>query len=478
MDLSSLTIGKIVQGLESKKFSGQEIIDGFLDNISKKEKKINAFISVFEKEAKEQAKTIDAMVSAKRKLPPLAGVPVAIKDNILVKGKRATAGSKILDNYIAPYDATVVKKLKEAGAIIVGKTNLDEFAMGASGEYSAYGPTKNPNDLEYAPGGSSSGSAAAVAANMCVGAFGSDTAGSVRQPASACGIVGMKPTYGAVSRYGLIAMASSLDQIGPLSKNTEDARILFDIIKGRDEMDSTSCEMGREYGATDKPIKDLVIGLPKECSGQGIQKEVRDVLEASIQKLKQSGIKFEILSLPHLGYGVACYYIITPAEVSSNLARYDGIRYGMSEPGDELLDTYVNTRAEYFGNEVKRRIMLGTYVLSAGYYDAYYLRAQKVRTKIVEDFKKAFEKVDLILAPTLPTLPFKLGDRLDDPLSMYLADLLTVPANLAGLPAISVPAGKSGNLPIGIQFIAPPFKEDLLFSAANYFENEITPRHS
>ncbi|MBU3964413.1 Asp-tRNA(Asn)/Glu-tRNA(Gln) amidotransferase subunit GatA [Patescibacteria group bacterium] len=474
MDLSSLTIKKIIRGLESKEFSCKEIIDGYLGNISKKDKTINAFISVFEKEAKEQAKEIDIMISAKSKLLPLAGVALAIKDNILVKGNRSTAGSKILDNYIAPYDATVVKKLKEAGAIIIGKTNMDEFAMGSSGEYSAYGVTKNPNNLEYTPGGSSSGSAAAVTADMCAGALGSDTAGSVRQPASFCGIVGMKPTYGAVSRYGLIAMASSLDQIGVLAKNVEDAKILFDIIKGRDKMDSTSCEMGREYGAIEKPIKDLVIGLPKECFGKGIQKEVRDVLEVSIQRLKESGIKFETLSLPHVGYGVSCYYIITPAEVSSNLARYDGIRYGASEQGDELLDTYMNTRAKYFGNEVKRRIILGAFVLSSGYYDAYYLRAQKVRTKIVEDFKKAFGKVDLILTPTLPTLPFKLGERLDDPLSMYLADLLTVPANLAGLPAISVPAGESSGLPIGLQLIAPHFEEDLLFSAANYFENGIT----
>jgi len=472
-----LTIKKIVQGLESKEFSCKEIIDGYLDNISKKDKTINAFISVFKEEAKEQAKKIDALVFAKSKLPPLAGVPMALKDNILVQGKRATAGSKILDNYIAPYNATVVKKLKEAGAIIVGKTNMDEFAMGASGEYSAYGATKNPNNLEYAPGGSSSGSAAAVAADMCLGALGSDTAGSVRQPASSCGIVGMKPTYGAVSRYGLIAMASSLDQIGPLAKNTEDARILFDIIKGRDEMDSTSCEIEKEYGMVDKPIKDLIIGLPQECSGDGIQKEVRDAFESLIEKSRKSGIKFKTLSLPHLGYGVPCYYIITPAEVSSNLARYDGIRYGMSESGETLLDTYTRTRSKHFGDEVKRRIMLGTYVLSAGYYDAYYLRAQKVRTKIIEDFKKAFEKVDLILTPTLPTLPFKLGERLNNPLSMYLADLLTVPANLAGLPAISIPAGESGGLPIGVQLIAPPFKEDLLFNTANYFEDEITPRH-
>ncbi|MCX6738150.1 MAG: Asp-tRNA(Asn)/Glu-tRNA(Gln) amidotransferase subunit GatA [Candidatus Parcubacteria bacterium] len=473
MDLYSLTIKKIVQGLTDKEFSCKEIIDGFLDNIAQKDKTINAFITVLDKEAVKQAKAVDKIIAGGEELPSLAGIPIAIKDNILVKGQRATAGSKILDNYIAPYDATVIRKLKQAGAIIIGKTNMDEFAMGASGEYSAYGVTKNPSDLDYAPGGSSSGSAAAVAAGMSVGALGSDTAGSVRQPASICGIVGMKPTYGAVSRYGLIAMASSLDQIGPLSKNVEDSKILFDIIKGRDKMDSTSCEIGEEFGVKSKEVTELVIGLPEECSGKGIQKEVIEVLQESVKKLTDKGIKIETVKLPHLNYGVPCYYIITPAEVSSNLARYDGIRYGKSKSGDELLDTYLNSRGEYFGNEVRRRIMLGTYVLSSGYYDAYYLRAQKVRTKIVEDFKKAFEKVDIILAPTLPTLPFKLGEKTNDPLSMYMADLLTVPANLAGLPAISVPAGKSGKLSIGIQFFAPHFKEDLLFKIANFFENEI-----
>lgn len=473
MDLFSLTIKKVVQGLRNKEFSCKELIDSYLDNIDQKNKTINAFITVFDKEAKKQAKVVDKAISDGGELPPLSGIPIAIKDNILVKGQRTTAGSKILDNYIAPYDATVVKKLKQAGAILMGKTNLDEFAMGASGEYSAYGPTKNPRNLDYVPGGSSSGSAAAVASDMCIGALGSDTAGSVRQPASICGIVGMKPTYGAVSRYGLIAMASSLDQIGPLSKNVEDSKILFDIIKGRDKMDSTSCEMGREFGVESKEVNELVIGVPEECSGKGIQKEVLGILQNSIKKLSDKGIKIETVKLPHLNYGVPCYYIITPAEVSSNLARYDGIRYGMSKSGDTLLDTYLDSRGEYLGNEVRRRIMLGTYVLSSGYYDAYYLRAQKVKTRIAEDFKKAFEKVDIILIPTLPTLPFKIGENTSDPLSMYMADLLTVPANIAGLPAISVPAGESGKLSIGIQFFAPHFKEELLFKIANFFENEI-----
>lgn len=473
MDLSSLTIKKIVQGLKNKEFSCKEIVDGYLDSITQKNKTINAFITVLDKEAKEQARAIDKIIANNEELLPLTGVPIAIKDNILVKDQRATAGSKILDNYIAPYDATVIKKLKKAGAIIIGKTNMDEFAMGASGEYSAYGVTKNPSDLDYVPGGSSSGSAAAVAAYMCIGALGSDTAGSVRQPASICGIVGMKPTYGAVSRYGLIAMASSLDQIGPLTRNVEDSKILFDIIKGRDKMDSTSCEMAEGFGVKPKEVSELVIGIPEECSGKGIQKEVMEVLQESIKKISGKGIKIQTVKLPHLNYGVPCYYIITPAEVSSNLAKYDGIRYGMSKSGDNLLDTYLDSRGKYLGNEVRRRIMLGTYVLSSGYYDAYYLRAQKVRTRIVGDFKKAFEKVDIILTPTLPTLPFKFGEKISDPLSMYMADLLTVPANLAGLPAISIPAGKSGKLSIGIQFFAPHFKEDSLFKIANFFENEI-----
>jgi aspartyl-tRNA(Asn)/glutamyl-tRNA(Gln) amidotransferase subunit A len=470
MDVSSLTIKKIHKGLIDKKFSCKEVVKAYLDNIQKLNKEINAFITVFDKQAIKQAEEIDELISKGKTLPVLGGVSIAIKDNMLVEGQRCTAGSKILDNYIAPYNATVVKKIKEQGGIILGKTNLDEFAMGASGEYSAYGATKNPNNLKYVPGGSSSGSAAAVSAQMCTAALGSDTAGSVRYPSSFCGVVGMKPTYGAVSRYGLIALASSLDQIGVIAKNVEDAEILFSAIKGKDSMDATSYEQSQR---ADKKIdiKNLKIGVVKECLGDGIQKEIVDITKKAISKMEKQGIKIETVSLPHIGHGIACYYIIMPAEASSNLARYDGVKFGKVKETDALLSNYFKTRGEFFGTEVKRRIMLGTYCLSAGYYDSYYLKAQKVRIKIKQDFEKIFKKVDLLLTPTSPFLPFKLGERLTDPLSMYMADLLTVPANLAGLPAISVPAGNVDKLPVGIQFMAPQREEERIFKAAKFFED-------
>ena len=470
MDISSLTIKKIRKGLIDKEFSCKEVVEAYLNNIEKLDKEINAFITVFDKQAIKQAKEIDKLISQGETLPALGGVPIAIKDNMLVEGERCTAGSKILDNYIAPYNATVIKKIKEQGGIILGKTNLDEFAMGASGEYSAYGPTKNPHNLEYVPGGSSSGSATAVSAQMSMVALGSDTAGSVRCPSSFCGVVGMKPTYGAVSRYGLIALASSLDQIGPIAKNVEDAEVLFNVIKGKDFMDATSYEQPQK---ADKKvdIKNLKIGVVKECLGHGIQKEIVDITKEAINKLEKQGIRIETVSLPHLEYGVACYYIIMPAEASSNLARYDGVKFGMRREADNLLNNYFETRGEFFGPEVKRRIMIGTYCLSSGYYDSYYLKAQKMQNKIKQDFEKVFEKVDLLLTPTSPFLPFKLEERLKDPLSMYMADLLTVPANLAGLPAISVPAGRVGDLPVGIQFMAPQYEEERIFKAAKFFED-------
>ncbi len=470
MNVSSLTIKKIRKGLIDKKFSCEEIVKAYLDNIQKLDKEINAFIAVFDKQAIEQAKEVDKLISKGKTLPALGGVPLAIKDNMLVKGQRCTAGSKILDNYIAPYDATVIKKIKEQGGIILGKTNLDEFAMGASGEYSAYGVTKNPHSLKHVPGGSSSGSAAAVSAQMCTVALGSDTAGSVRYPSSFCGVVGMKPTYGAVSRHGLIALASSLDQIGPIAKNVEDAEILFNVIKGKDPMDATSYEQTQK---ADKKvdIKNLKIGVVKECLGHGVRKEIVDITKEAISKMEKQGIQIETVSLPHLEYGIACYYIIMPAEASSNLARYDGVKFGMAKETDDLLSSYFETRGEFFGTEVKRRIILGTYCLSAGYYDSYYLKAQKVRIKIKQDFENIFKKVDLLLTPTSPFFPFKLGERLTDPLSMYMADLLTVPANLAGLPAISVPAGNVDKLPVGIQFMAPQYKEERIFKAAKFFED-------
>jgi aspartyl-tRNA(Asn)/glutamyl-tRNA(Gln) amidotransferase subunit A len=421
-----------------------------------------------------QAKKIDEMISQGQELPILAGIPCAIKDIILVKDLKCTAGSKILENYVAPYDATAVKRLKENGAIILGKTNLDEFAMGSSTENSAFFKTKNPIDPERVPGGSSGGSAAAVAADFCVFALGSDTGGSVRQPASFCGIVGLKPTYGAVSRYGLIAFASSLDQIGPMTKTVEDCEIVFDAIKGRDEMDSTSYELRNPN--YEIRIEDLRIGVPKEYFVEGIEPEVEKVIKEAIKKYEKIGAKIIEISLPHTQYALAAYCIIATSEASANLARYDGIKYGSSKVKSQnskvksLIDVYFKTRGEGFGPEVKRRIMLGTFSLSTGYYEAYYLRAQKVRQKIFEDFEKAFEKVDAIFTPVSPTVAFKLGERIDDPLKMYLSDVFTVSASLAGLPAISIPCGKVKNLPVGLQIIGKPFSEKLIFQVAKLYD--------
>lgn len=468
MDLSSLSIGEIHKLLIQKEISAQELLGEYLEIIKKENPKINAFLEIFEEEGIKQAQEVDKKIEKGDKISILEGIPVAIKDNILVANKRCTAGSKILENYIAPYDATVVKKLKEKGAIIIGKTNLDEFAIGSSGEFSAYGVTRNPKNLEYVPGGSSSGSAAAVAADMVPIALGSDTGGSIRQPASFCGIIGFKPTYGSVSRFGLIAMSSSLDQIGPLGKNVEDIKIVYEVIRGKDEMDSTTVLFSQ------KPVKEkleeIKIGIPKEYFAKGIDQRVKEIIKDRIKDFELSGASIEEVSLPHTDYALATYYIIMTAEVSSNLARYDGIKYGKSLAESDritnLLDVYFETRKEFLGEEVKRRIMLGTYCLSVGYYEAYYLQAQKVRTLIKKDFEKAFKKVDILLTPTSPTPPFKLGERLENPLTMYMADVLTVSANLAGLPAISLPAGEIDKLPVGLQLIGPAFSENFLLSVA------------
>jgi aspartyl-tRNA(Asn)/glutamyl-tRNA(Gln) amidotransferase subunit A len=390
----------------------------------------------------------------------------------LVKGIRCTAASKILENYVAPYDATVIEKLKNAGAVILGKTNLDEFAMGGSTENSYFGPTKNPADPTRVAGGSSGGSAVAVAANMCIYALGSDTGGSVREPAAFCGVTGMKPTYGAVSRYGLMAMASSLDQIGPITKTAEDARIVFDVLRGKDVMDSTTVEelsiRVSAKGGSASGGKNLKIGLPKEYFVAGTDPEVERKIRDTAKKLEKMGAKIEEVSLPHAEYGLAVYYLIMPAEVSANLARYDGVRYGYrTAKAKTLLENYLKTRAEGFGDEAKRRIMLGTYALSAGYYDAYYLQAQKMRTLIKDDFEKVFKKVDCLLTPTVPTVAFKIGEKINDPLTMYLADIYTVSANVAGLPAISVPCGLAHQMPVGLQIMAPWFGEEKLFEVAN-----------
>ncbi|MBU3934726.1 Asp-tRNA(Asn)/Glu-tRNA(Gln) amidotransferase subunit GatA [Patescibacteria group bacterium] len=464
-----LTINDIKKGLLEKRFSALEVTKNYLKRIKEKDEEINAFLVRTEELALSQAKEIDKLVSEGKKLPVLAGAPCAVKDIILIKDIKCTAGSKILENYIAPYDATVIKKLKDSGAVILGKTNLDEFGMGSSTENSAFKITKNPHDLSRVPGGSSGGSAAAVAADECCYALGSDTGGSIRLPASFCGVVGFKPTYGAVSRYGLIAFASSLDQVGPLAKSVEDAKIIFDVISGKDKMDSTSAEV--KWPKSDYSLKNLKIGVPKEYFIKGIDPEVKKIIKETIKKAEEQGAKIEEISLPYTEYALAAFYIIAPSEASANLARYDGIKYGLSEnEKGGILDVYLGTRSKGLGQEVKRRIMLGTYSLSSGYYDACYLKAQEIRNLIKEDFEKAFDKIDLIFTPVSPTTAFKIGEKTEDPLSMYLSDVFTVTANLAGLPAVSLPCGKIDNLPVGIQIIGKPFFDYQLLQAASFIE--------
>lgn len=470
MELYTQSIKEIHKGLINKEFSAFEIAKDFLGKIKKEDKKINSFISITEDLALNQAKKIDEILASGKEVSVLAGIPAAIKDNILVKGEKCTAASKILENYTASYSATCVKKLAEKGVVILGKTNLDEFAMGSSTENSAFGATKNPIDLARVPGGSSGGSAAAVVANFCPFALGSDTGGSIRLPASFCGAVGLKPTYGAVSRFGLIAFASSLDQIGPIAKTAEDIEIIFDAISGKDELDSTSASFENKNQKVE--IKNLTIGIPKEYFIGGIDKEVEQIIKNAIKKFEDSGARIEEISLPGTKYAVAVYYLIAVSEASANLARFDGIKYGLSKKAKDLIDVYFETRNFGFGKEVKRRIVLGTYALSAGYYDAYYLKAQKARTLIAEDFHRSFEKVDAIFSPVSPTPAFKIGEKIGDPLLMYLSDIFTVSANLAGLPAISIPAGAtSGNLPVGLQIMGKPFEDKKILEIGKIFEN-------
>ena len=476
MELTDLTISQAHEGLVKKEFSALELAQTHLDRIEKEDKKTFSYLEVNRDQALSLAKKTDEVILKGGEISFLAGIPGAIKDNILVENLRCTAGSKILENYIAPFDATCVKKLKKEGVIILGKTNLDEFAMGSSTENSFFGPTKNPHDLNRVPGGSSGGSAAAVAANLSLFALGSDTGGSVRQPASFCGVVGLKPTYGAVSRYGLIAFASSLDQIGPLTKTVQDCKIVFDAIRGKDPLDSTSVRS--EASTFNLQVSGLRIGVPKEYFVEGINPQVEEVVRKAIKIYEDGGAKLVEISLPHTQYALPCYYIIAPSEASANLARYDGIKYGLSkyQASDKkhrtLLDVYFESREEGFGDEVRRRIMLGTYALSSGYYEAYYLRAQKVRTLIKEDFEKAFQTVDTILTPVSPTTAFKLGERAKDPLEMYLSDIFTVSVSLAGLPAISVPCGKVGGLPVGLQIIGKAFEEDKIMGIAQFFKEQ------
>lgn len=463
IDLTNLTIKQAHLGLKEKKFSSVELTKSFLDKINIKDKEIKAYLTITSQLALNQAKKADEKIK-KGEIDVLTGIPCAIKDNIMIEGEKCTAGSKFLEEYVSPYNATVIEKLKEC--VFLGKTNLDEFAMGSSCEKSAYFPTHNPCDLERVPGGSSGGSAAAVKSDQCVFALGSDTGGSIRQPASFCGIVGLKPTYGAVSRYGLIPFASSLDQIGPMTKTIDDAEIVFNALRGKDKMDSTSCDEIRN-----KEINKLKIGVPKEYFSQGLDSEIEKSIRNALSFYERSGAEIHEISLPHTEYALACYYIIAPSEASANLARFDGIRYSKISSGESLIDYYLQNRTKGFGNEVKKRIILGTYTLSAGYYDAYYKKALKVRTLIKQDFEKAFEKVDVIIGPTSPCLAFKIGELVDDPLAMYLSDIYTVSVNLAGLPAISIPCGQSNGLPIGMQIIAPPFMENNLFKIAKLYDN-------
>jgi aspartyl-tRNA(Asn)/glutamyl-tRNA(Gln) amidotransferase subunit A len=445
-------------------------VEAFYSKIKSDDPEIHAYLTLCEDRARRQAERIDEMASAGDPLPPLAGVAVGIKDVMVTKGVRTTAGSKVLENFIPPYDCTAVARLEAAGAIVLGKMNCDEFAMGSSNENSAYGPVRNPRDKSRVPGGSSGGSAAAVAAGMAVATLGSDTGGSIRQPASFCGVVGLMPTYGRVSRYGLIAFASSLDHIGPLTRTVKDAAIILGVIAGRDPMDSTSADVPvpdyeSELG---KPVSGLKIGVPQEYFGEGLDPEVRSAVEAGIARLRAAGCELVHISLPHTNYAIPTYYVIATAEASANLARFDGVRYGYrSQSARTLAEMYRRTRDEGFGPEVKRRIMLGTYALSSGYYDAYYLKAQRVRTLLTRDFEQAFQKVDAIVTPTAPTPAFTLGEKADDPLAMYLADIYTVTADLAGVPGVSVPCGTAqSGLPIGLQVLGRHFDESTVLRVA------------
>jgi len=472
--LKSLTIDAARSAVQDRTTTATALAETFYRKIEKDDAQIGAFLTLSKERAMAKASQMDALAAKGEKLPPLGGVPVAIKDVMVTAGVRTTAGSKILGNYIPPYDCTAVARLESAGAVVLGKLNCDEFAMGSSNENSAWKPVHNPHDLSRVPGGSSGGSAAAIAADMAVTTLGSDTGGSIRQPASFCGVLGLKPTYGRVSRYGLIAFASSLDHIGPLAKTAKDAALVLRTIAGRDPMDATSADLPvPDYVAElEKPVRGMKIGVAKEYLSAGLDPQVRKAVEDAIQKLAGLGCAVVEISLPHTEYAIPTYYLIATAEASSNLARFDGVRYGYRAEGVRTLsEMYRRTRDQGFGAEVKRRIMLGTYALSAGYYDAYYLKAQKVRTLLTRDFEEAFQKVDAIVTPTSPTAAFKLGEKVDDPLAMYLADIYTVTANLAGIPGISVPCGKtSENLPIGMQIFGKHFDETTILRLAHAYE--------
>lgn len=474
MELPFLSIGEASGLIKKGEISPVELTESVLDRVSRLDGELNTYITVMGEKAIDAAKTAEKEISSGKYRGPLHGIPIGLKDIFVMKGVPATCGSKMLENFIPPYDAAVTKKILDAGAVIVGKNNMDEFAMGSSTETSYFGPTKNPWDKGRVPGGSSGGSAAATAASLCLGSIGTDTGGSIRQPASFCGVVGMKPTYGRVSRFGMIAFASSLDQAGPITKTVEDAAIILNVISGHDPMDSTCVNtQAPDYTLSLRDdIKGVKVGVPREYFIPGMDKEVEEAAKKAIALVEDLGGEIVEISLPHTEYAVVTYYIIAPSEASSNLARYDGVKYGYRTANAETLrDMYFKTRAEGFGSEVKRRIMLGTYALSAGYYDAYYLKAQRVRTLIKKDFDDAFKKVDVIMAPTAPEVAFRFGEKTGDPIKMYLSDVLTIPCNIAGLPGISVPCGfSSDGLPIGIQVLGKPFDECSVIHVAHAYE--------
>lgn len=471
MSLFTLSLQDIHKQLADRQLAVSELVDESLQRIKLTDEQVKAFISIHPDLAKRQAEQLEKQVANKRGL--LFGLPAGVKDNIVTKGMTTTCASQFLSNHDPIYNATVIEKLQQAQAVTVGKLNMDEFAMGGSNENSAFFPTRNPWNLDHVPGGSSGGSAASVAAGQVYFSLGSDTGGSIRQPAAYCGVVGLKPTYGRVSRYGLVAFASSLDQIGPLTKNVEDAAYVLQAIAGYDLKESTSAnvEVDDYISAISEDVKGLKIGVPKEYLGEGIDPKVKDAVMSALQQYESLGAEWEEVSLPHTEYAVAAYYLLASSEASSNLARFDGVRYGKrSENADNLLEVYTRSRSEGFGPEVKRRIMLGTYALSSGYYDAYYLKAQKARTLIKQDFDQVFEKYDVIVGPTTPTPAFKLGEQVDDPLTMYLNDIYSIPVSLAGVPAISIPCGFADGLPVGLQIIGKPYAESTVLQAAYAFE--------
>ncbi|MBI5875172.1 MAG: Asp-tRNA(Asn)/Glu-tRNA(Gln) amidotransferase subunit GatA [Deltaproteobacteria bacterium] len=474
MELYNLTIHELHEKLKKKEASSLELTETFLKRIDAVDGKIKAFLTVTKEDAIKQAKEADKRLASGKDVTPLTGIPIAVKDIFCTKGILTTCASKILNNFVPPYDATVIKKLKDAGAVILGKNNMDEFAMGSSTENSAFFTTKNPWNVERVPGGSSGGSAASVAAGECAASIGTDTGGSIRQPASCCGVVGLKPTYGRVSRYGMIAFASSLDQAGPMTKDVTDSAIMLNAMAGCDPQDSTSIDAPvPDYTkALTKDVKGLKIGIPKEYFIQGLDKDIEKAVKEAIEILKKQGASVVDISLPHTDYAIAVYYLVATAEASSNLARFDGVKYGhRAKDAGGLMDMYCKTRDEGFGPEVKRRIMLGTYSLSAGYYDAYYKKASQVRTLIKRDFEDAFKKCDVILTPTAPTPAFKIGEKTADPLTMYLSDIFTISCNLAGIPGISIPCGfTKDNLPIGLQILGKPLDEETVLKTAYAYE--------